>query len=171
MNQPEPYRKLIIVISILVPVVVAILFRVKIDGYDFSFLPPVYASINALTGILLVGAFVAIRRNNRRVHERLMKICIGLSAVFLIMYVIYHMTSESTPYGGEGFLRIVYFFILITHIILSIVVIPLVLFTFGRALSGNFERHKKLARYTFPLWLYVAISGVIVYLMISPYYT
>lgn len=171
MNQPEPYRKLIIVISILVPVVVAILFRVKIDGYEFSFLPPVYASINALTGILLVGAFAAIRRNNRRVHERLMKICIGLSAVFLIMYVIYHMTSESTPYGGEGFLRIVYFFILITHIILSIVVIPLVLFTFGRALSGNFERHKKLARYTFPLWLYVAISGVIVYLMISPYYT
>jgi putative membrane protein len=170
-NQPEPYRQLIIVISILVPVVVAVLFRVKIDGYDFSFLPPVYASINALTGILLVGAFAAIRRNKRRVHERLMKICIGLSAVFLIMYVIYHMTSESTPYGGEGFLRIVYFFILITHIILSIVVIPLVLFTFGRALSGNFERHKKLARYTFPLWLYVAISGVIVYLMISPYYT
>jgi putative membrane protein len=170
-DQQEPYRKFIIVISILVPIVVAALFRVKIDGYDFSFLPPVYASINALTAILLVGAFAAIRKKKRSVHERLMKICIGLSAVFLIMYVIYHMTSESTAYGGEGFLRNVYFLILITHIILSIVVVPLVLFTFGRALSGNFERHRKLARYTFPLWLYVAVSGVIVYLMISPYYT
>jgi putative membrane protein len=99
-----------------------------------------------------------------------MKICIGLSAAFLVMYVMYHMTSESTPFGGEGVIRYVYFFILITHIILSVVVIPFVLFTFGRALSGNYERHKALARYTFPIWLYVAITGVIVYLMISPYY-
>lgn len=103
-------------------------------------------------------------------HELLMKLCIGLSASFLVMYVLYHMTSESTPYGGEGVIRYVYFTILITHIVLSVGVIPMVLFTFVRALSGNFERHKALAKYTFPVWFYVAITGVIVYLMISPYY-
>ena len=100
-----------------------------------------------------------------------MKICIGCSAVFLVMYVAYHMTSDSTPYGGEGVIRMVYFFILITHIVLSIAVVPFVLFTFSRALSGNFERHKALAKFTFPIWLYVAVTGVIVYLMISPYYS
>jgi putative membrane protein len=86
------------------------------------------------------------------------------------MYVAYHMTSESTPFGGEGAIKYVYYFILVTHILLSVVVIPFVLFTFVRGLSGNFARHKALARYTYPLWLYVAITGVIVYLMISPYY-
>jgi putative membrane protein len=99
-----------------------------------------------------------------------MKTCIGLSAAFLVMYVLYHMTSDSTPYGGEGPMRIVYYIILISHILLSVAVVPIVLFTFSRALSGNFERHKALAKFTFPIWLYVAITGVIVYLMISPYY-
>lgn len=170
MSQQEPYKKLIIAVSVIIPVVVAILFRVKIDGYDFSFLPPIYASINALTAVLLVTAVLAIRNKKRQLHERLMKTCIGLSAIFLVMYVLYHMTSDSTPYGGEGPVRYVYYFILITHIILSVVVIPFVLFTLGRALGGNFEKHKALAKYTFPVWLYVAITGVIVYLMISPYY-
>lgn len=170
MEERQPYRKLIIAISIVIPVVVATLFRVKVPGYDFSFLPPIYASINGLTAILLIIAVVAIKNGKRQMHELLMKLCIGLSASFLIMYVLYHMTSESTSYGGEGMLRYVYFFILITHIVLSVIIIPLVLFTFVRALYGNFERHKALARYTFPVWLYVAVTGVIVYLMISPYY-
>lgn len=87
------------------------------------------------------------------------------------MYVLYHMTSESTPYGGEGWIRNVYYFILITHILLSAGVVPLVLFTFFRALSGDFERHRALAKFTFPVWLYVSVTGVIVYLMISPFYT
>lgn len=169
-KEREPYRWLIIVLSIVIPLTVAMLFRVKVDGYDFSFLPPIYASINGLTATLLVSAFLAIRSGRRRLHEMLMKTCIGLSASFLVMYVIYHMTSESTPYGGEGTLRYVYFFILISHILLSVVITPLVLFTFSRALGGNFERHRALARFTFPVWLYVAISGVVVYLMISPYY-
>jgi len=150
---------------------VAILFRVKIEGYDFSFLPPIYASINGLTAVLLVSAVIAIRNKKRQLHERIMKTCIGLSAVFLVMYVLYHMTSDSTPFGGEGAIRYVYYFILITHIFLSVIVIPFVLFTLGRALGGNFERHKALAKYTFPIWLYVAVTGVIVYLMISPYYS
>lgn len=169
--KPQPYRKLIIAVSIIIPVAVAVLFRVKIPGYNFTFLPPIYASINGLTAILLILAVVAIKNGKRLLHERIMKVCIGLSVCFLVMYILYHMTSDSTSYGGEGALRYVYFFILITHIVLSIVIIPMVLFSFVRALYGDYERHRALAKYTFPLWLYVAVTGVVVYLMISPYYT
>lgn len=169
-KEGEPYKKLIIAVSIIVPVAVAALFGIKIPGYDFSFLPPIYASINGLTAVLLVAAVVSIKNGNRKLHETLIKICIGLSLVFLVMYILYHMTSDSTPYGGEGRIRYVYFFILITHILLSIIIIPFVLFTFVRAWSGDFVRHKKLAKITFPLWLYVAVTGVVVYLMIAPYY-
>lgn len=169
-QKKEPYKKLIIAISIIIPLVVAILFGVKIPGYDFSFLPPIYATINGITAVLLVIAVIAIKNRNRKLHETLVKTCMVLSAAFLVMYVIYHMTSDSTPYGGQGPIRYVYFFILITHILLSICIIPLVLFTFVRAWTGNFERHRALAKFAFPLWLYVAVTGVIVYLMISPYY-
>lgn len=169
MEQRQPYKKLIIAVSVIVPVVVASLFRVKITGYDFSFLPPIYATFNGLTAVLLVIAVVAIKNGRRQVHEYLMKLCIGLSASFLVMYVLYHMTSETTHYAGDW--RYVYYFILITHIMLSVGVIPMVLFTFVRALSEDFVRHRALAKYTFPLWLYVSVTGVIVYLMISPYYT
>ena len=168
--QSEGFRKLIIAISIIIPLGVASLFRVKVEGYDFSFLPPIYATINGLTAILLIVAVLAIKNGKRKLHESLMKTCIVLSATFLILYVLYHMTSDSTSYGGIGIWRGVYFFILITHILLSIIIIPMVLFTFVRALSGNFERHKALARITFPIWFYVAVTGVAVYLMISPYY-
>lgn len=164
-------KNLIIAVSIVIPVVVAVLFRVKIDGYDFTFLPPIYASINGLTAVLLGVALWAIKNKKNLLHERLMKTNLVLSLLFLTLYVAYHMTSNSTPFGGEGMIRIVYFFILISHILLSICVIPLVLFTYLRAHLGEFDRHKKLARITFPIWLYVAITGVVVYLMISPYYT
>lgn len=175
-SKAQSYNKWIIVLSIAIPAVVAILFGVNLRdmGYDvapLTFLPPIYATINGVTAILLVAAVIAIKNGNRRLHETLVKICIGCSAAFLLMYVAYHMTAESTPYGGEGAIRYVYFFILITHILLSIVVIPFVLLTFVRGLTGDFVRHRKLAKYTFPLWLYVAVSGVVVYLMISPYYT
>jgi putative membrane protein len=169
-ERKEPYKWTIVLLSVVIPVVVAALFRVKIRGYDFSFLPGIYASINGITAVLLLVAYLAIRRGKRKLHERLMKTCIGLSASFLVMYVVYHMTSESTTFGGTGAIRYVYFFILISHILLSVIITPLVLFTFSRALSGNFERHRALAKFTFPVWLYVAVSGVLVYLMISPYY-
>lgn len=170
-TEKEPYRKVIIALSVIIPLAVAVLFKVHVTGYDFSFLPPIYASLNGLTAILLTVSYMSIRRGNRVRHEFLNKVCIGLSALFLIMYVLYHMTSEPTPYGGTGVWRGIYFFILITHILLSVVVIPMVLFTFSRALAGNFERHRQLAKFTFPVWLYVAVSGVLVYLMISPYYS
>ncbi|HEY5692861.1 MAG TPA: DUF420 domain-containing protein [Cyclobacteriaceae bacterium] len=168
--EKEPNRKLIVGLSIVIPITVALLFRVKVDGYDFSFLPPIYATINGLTAILLITALWAIKNNKRSLHEMLMKICLGFSAAFLVMYVAYHITSDSTTFGGTGIIKYIYFFILITHIILSVIVVPLVLFTLSRALTGNFEKHKALARFTFPIWLYVAVTGVVVYLMISPYY-
>jgi putative membrane protein len=170
MENREPYRKLIVFLSIAIPLAVAVLFRVQIPGYDFRFLPPIYATINGLTAILLIVSYFAIRKGNRVLHERINKICIGLSAAFLVMYVLYHMTTAPTPYGGQGSLRIVYYFILISHIVLSVAVVPMILLTFSRALAGNFERHRRLARFAFPVWLYVAVTGVLVFLMISPYY-
>lgn len=169
-NKDTKYNKLIIGLSVVIPLAVAILFGVKIEGYDFSFLPPIYATTNGITAVLLVIALWAIKNRKIKLHEVLMKACLVLSALFLVMYVIYHITSVSTLYGGTGALRVVYFIILISHILLSIAVIPLVLFTFVRALAERFDKHKKLARITFPIWLYVAVTGVVVYLMISPYY-
>jgi putative membrane protein len=163
-------RTVITTLSIIIPIVVAILFRVSIKGYDFTFLPPIYAGINAVTAVLLITSRVAIARKNRRLHATLMKTCVGLSALFLVMYILYHMTSEPTPYGGTGALRYLYFVVLISHILLSLAIVPLVLFTLARALRGDFERHRALAKFTFPVWLYVAVTGVVVYLMISPYY-
>lgn len=170
MENKEPYRRLIVFLSVAVPLAVAILFRVQVPGYDFSYLPPIYASINGLTALLLMTSYWAIRNGRRVIHERINRLCIALSAAFLVMYVLYHMTSAPTPYGGEGIWRPVYYFVLISHILLSVAVVPLILFTFSRALAGNFERHKRLAKFTFPVWLYVAVTGVLVYLMISPYY-
>jgi len=165
------YKKWIVTLSVAIPLLVAVLFGVKIPNAEpLTFLPPIYATINGATALLLIAAFFAIKSGNMKLHQRLMKTCIGLSIAFLAMYVAYHMTSDSTPFGGKGWVRNVYFFILISHILLSIVIIPLVLITFVRGLFGDYKRHAKIARYTFPLWLYVAISGVVVYLMISPYY-
>tara|TARA_R110002049_G_scaffold203126_1_gene373712 strand:+ start:7650 stop:8180 length:531 start_codon:yes stop_codon:yes gene_type:complete len=166
----KKYNKLIIVLSIAIPVVVAVLFGVKIDAELPFFLPPIYASINAVTALALVLAFIAIRNKNIKLHERLMKSAIVLSVIFLVMYVAYHMTSDSTKFAGEGLIKYVYYFILLTHILLSIIVIPFVLITYVRAITNNIEKHKKIAKITFPLWLYVAITGVVVYIMISPYY-
>ena len=161
-------KRLIILLSVVIPAVVAVLFRVKIDGVDLSFLPPVYASINGLTASLLVIALLAIRSGVRTFHERMIKVCLGLSLLFLACYVAYHMTSDPATYYGNY--KTLYYIILVSHIVLSVAIIPLVLFTFLFALQGNFSRHKKWARIAWPLWFYVAVSGVIVYLMISPYY-
>ncbi|WP_417942547.1 DUF420 domain-containing protein [Flavobacterium sp. RS13.1] len=171
----KKYNKFIIAVSIVIPVVVAILFGVKLKdfGYDvesLSFLPPIYATINGITAVVLILAVIAIKKGNQKIHERLMTTAIVLSVAFLVMYVAYHMTADSTKFGGEGVIKLIYFFILITHILLSIAIIPLVLITYVRALAKRFDRHRKIAKITFPLWLYVAVTGVVVYLMISPYY-
>ena len=168
---PLKYRNWIILLSVAIPVAVAVLFMVRLPNVaPLTFLPPIYAIINALTAVLLVSALVAIKKKNSALHERLMKSAIFLSCVFLVMYVAYHMTSDPTPYGGTGFMRPLYYFILVTHILLSIVIIPMVLITYVRAISKHFADHKRIARITFPIWLYIAVTGVVVYLMIAPYY-
>ncbi len=168
---PLKYRNWIILLSVAIPVAVAVLFMVRLPNVaPLTFLPPIYATINALTAVLLVSALVAIKKKNSVLHERLMKSAIFLSCVFLVMYVAYHMTSDPTPYGGTGFMRPLYYFILVTHILLSIGIIPMVLITYVRAISKHFADHKRIARITFPIWLYIAVTGVVVYLMIAPYY-
>ncbi len=165
------YNRMITIVSIAIPLVVAILFGYKIpNAKPLSFLPPIYATTNGITAVLLVIAVIAIKNGKMELHRNLMRGCILLSALFLVMYVAYHMTSESTKYGGEGVLRYVYFFILISHIFLSIAIIPMVLKTYSKAYLKDFKAHRKWAKFTFPIWLYVAITGVVVYLMISPYY-
>ena len=194
MERVKLYNTVTAVVSVLVPVVVALLLFLKwtADKLVFDlrspnfepiillqdlpiakplmFLPPIYATINGLTAALLVLAVYFIKKGKRRIHENLIKICIGLSLCFLVMYIAYHITSDPTSFGGEGVIKYIYYFILISHILLSITVIPFVLFSYIRAITGDFQRHRKIAKITFPIWLYVALTGVIVYIMISPYY-
>jgi putative membrane protein len=163
-------KKTIIILSVAIPLVVIALFRVKIDGVNLSFLPHIYAPINALTALILPIAIFQIKKGNRKTHERLMKTALILSISFLVMYVLYHATTEETKFGGTGFIKVVYIAILVSHIILSIFIVPLVLNTYFRAITNQFPAHKKLGKITFILWEYVAITGVVVYLMIRPYY-
>ena len=180
----KKYKPLVVILSIVIPVVIAILFSVKVDGFDLHFLPPIYASINGITAILLVAAVIMIKKGNRAIHQKLMTSAVVCSILFLLMYVAYHMTSDSTVYGdfnGDGIRdeietakigasKNIYFIILISHILLSLIVLPLVMFTYLKGWANKLEAHKKWAKITFPIWLYVAITGVVVYLMISPFY-
>ncbi len=166
----KKYKLWVNTISIAIPVVVALLFGIKLPNIEpLTFLPPIYASINAITSILLISALIAIKNKKMKLHKSLMQTAIFCSVIFLLMYVAYHITSVPTRYEGE--MIITYRVILISHIILSIVVIPLVLHSYLRAYLGDYQAHKKIVRYAYPVWLYVAITGVIVYIMISPYYS
>jgi len=166
--QIKKTRNLITLVSIVIPLAVAILFKVKIPNVDLSFLPPFYAIINGITAITLVAALIMIKKKNMNMHRKLIRFSLLLSLIFLVCYVAYHMTSDPTTYGGS--MAGIYYFILISHIGLSLVVVPLVLFTYLFAWQGNYEKHKKWTKISWPIWFYVAITGVIVYLMISPYY-
>jgi putative membrane protein len=154
-------------------VLVGLMRQVKIplpEGWDFSFLPPFHATVNAITAVVLIAAFYFIKQKNVVMHRRMIYVAMTLSALFLLSYVTYHFTTESVKYGGEGMIRYVYFFLLITHIVLAGLILPFILFTFIRAYTNQIEKHRKMARWVFPLWLYVAITGPICYLMLMPYY-
>lgn len=174
-EKEKKYNKWIVALSVVIPIAVAALFGINLRSLGFdveplTFLPPIYAATNGLTAVILILALLAIKNKNIKLHEGLMKFAIGLSVLFLVLYVAYHMTSDTTKFGGEGAIKYIYYFILFTHIVLSVIIIPFVLITYVRAITNNIERHKKIAKITFPMWLYVAVTGVIVYLMISPYY-
>lgn len=135
-----------------------------------QFLPKLNAMINATCTVLLLVSYYFIRKKQVRIHKILNITTLILSSCFMISYLIFHSAGLETKYGGVGTIRYVYFFILITHIILAAIVLPLVLLSFYRGMMMQVERHRKLVRWSFPIWLYVTISGVLVYIMVSPYY-
>lgn len=169
--------------AIAIPVVVALLFQVKLEGFNLRYLPKVYATINGVTAVYLVMALVAIKRKKMEMHRKYIRMCLLFSLLFLVCYVAYHITSSETIFGDinhDGVLDVmeksavssvrgIYLFLLATHILLSIVIVPIVLFTYLFAWTGKFEKHKKWTRFAWPMWFYVAVSGVIVYVMIAPY--
>lgn len=169
------YKRLFILISILIPAVVAVLLYLPkadpgaIDSWIYS-LPFYNAIINTLTSILLILGVYFVKNGKVKFHKASMISAFMLGALFLVFYVIYHSNATSTKFGGEGFIRLIYFFFLISHILLAFIVVPLVLSAIYFAVTEKIEQHKKIVKYTFPVWLYVSVTGVVVYLMISPYY-
>ncbi|AFK02869.1 protein of unknown function DUF420 [Emticicia oligotrophica DSM 17448] len=172
-KQDKASMTFINVVSVAVPLVVAILLgiRQKLDiGAWTKVLPHVIGAINTLTSVLLIYGLFLIKQKQIERHKKIMTIAFGLGGLFLVCYVLYHLTNPSTSFGGEGFVKYIYYFVLISHILLSLVVLPLVLRTYFFAWINEYEMHRKLTKYAFPIWLYVSITGVIAYLMIRPYY-
>ncbi|TWI55813.1 DUF420 domain-containing protein [Halalkalibacter nanhaiisediminis] len=168
------YKPAIIIITIIVNGIVILLSGLpgveNFNAFDITILPMMNAIFNSFTFLFLVGALAAILKKNVTVHRRFIYAAFTSTTLFLVTYVAYHFLSESTPYGGSGFMAGLYYFILITHIVLAAIIVPLALTSVARAWNMENERHRKIARWTMPIWLYVSITGVIVYLMISPYY-
>lgn len=162
------------ILSVAIPVVVALLLgiRTKVElGEWTKVLPHSIGAINTLTSICLVAGLIAQKVGKIGIHRAMMTTAFTLGAIFLVCYVTYHLSNESTRYGGEGVWRTVYYSILISHILLSLVVLPLVLRAFLFAITHQIARHRRIAKWAFPIWLYVSVTGVLAYLMISPYYT
>jgi putative membrane protein len=167
-------RLLILTVSFVIFTAIVILGKVKLDvdlGFDKHIFAKFNAIINSTVSVLLIAGLTTIKMKKRKVHERIMLTAMTLSILFLISYICHHLFTGDTKFGGEGSIRYIYFSILITHIILAAVILPFILFTAYRALIGEYQKHKKLSRITWPIWLYVSITGVVVYLLISPYYT
>ena len=167
-------KRLIWIFSIIVFIAITALSRVKLDvnlGFDLHLFAKMNAILNSMVAVLLIAALVAVRSRKYELHKRLMIGAMILSILFLISYICHHLFTGETKFGGEGNIRSVYYIILFTHIPLAGLILPFILFTAYRGLTADWSRHKKLARVTWPIWLYVAITGVLVYLMISPYYT
>lgn len=172
-QKDKKFLILIAVLSVLIPVVVAMLFFMPKEGgakADVSFLPAFHAILNSLTAVALVIGYVNIKRGRILNHRAAMLTAFGLSAVFLVSYVTYHFLGERTIYGGDGFLKLFYYFILLTHIVLAVVIVPLVLLSVYFGITDQRLKHRRISRWTFPIWLYVAVTGVLVYVLISPYY-
>ena len=167
---------IIITLSVLIPIAVALLmwfpdvFAIESNTIDFSSLPFFHAVLNGSTAILIFTGYVLIKNKKAQLHKAAMLSAFVLSSVFLISYVVSKLTNAPVPFGGEGFIRPLYFFILISHIVLSVPVLPLALLSIYRGMTGEIAKHKKLVKWTFPIWMYVAITGVLVYVLMSPYY-
>lgn len=178
-------NKIAVLVSVLVLALVVVMqkFTIQTD-IDFSFLPPFHSTLNALAAVALIAALYFIKNGNMKAHRNSIYAAMVLSGLFLLSYVVYHMTNESIRFGDTnldgitddseklavGSIRYLYYFLLLTHVLLSAIILPFIFVTFNRAFTNQFERHKKIARYIYPLWLYVAITGPICYLMLRPFY-
>ena len=161
------------VLTTVVLTLVAVMQKVRLplpEGWDTSMLPPFHAAVNAAGALVLILALVFIKQGKVAAHRAAMLTAMGLSVLFLLSYVAYHMTNDPTRYAGEGAMRGVYFFLLITHIVSAAVSFPFILFTLVAGLTNRFDAHRRMARWVFPLWLYVAVTGPVCYLMLRPYY-
>jgi putative membrane protein len=164
---------LIIAFSVIVFSAVVLLSRIKLNadlGFDVHLFALANAIINTCVAILLVAALAAVKNKKYAIHKKLMMTAMVLSILFLVSYICHHLFAGDTRFGGEGAAKIIYRIILFTHIPLAAIILPFILFTAYRGLTGDYPRHKKLARITWPIWFYVAVTGVLVYWMISPYY-
>lgn len=167
------YQRIINILALTIPIAVAAILgiREKVElGSWTKVLPHVIGVINSLTAVFLVLGFVFIKQKKRNAHRTMMMAAFLLGAVFLVCYILYHISNESTPYGGVGSIRYIYYFLLISHILLSIVVVWFVLRSVYFGYTNQLSEHRKAAKWALPIWLYVSVSGVVVYLMISPYY-
>jgi putative membrane protein len=175
-SEDQLYQKLTLgvkIVSIVLPVAVALLFGLKLEvnwPFDVYYLPMINAILNGASGVLLIGALIAVKQKNIKLHTRLIYTAMAFSLIFLVIYILYHITTGHTSFGGTGTIRTIYFGLLITHIILAAIQAPFVLFAFLYGYTGQIEKHKKIVKFSFPIWLYVSVTGVICYLMISPYY-
>lgn len=166
--------KLVTILSLAIPLAVALLIgiRQKVDlGTWTKVLPHVIGLLNTTTSITLIAGFIFIKNKDIQKHRQMMMLSFAQGSLFLVLYILYHISNPNTPYGGEGILKGIYYFFLVSHILLSVGVVWFVLRAVYFALSNQIEAHKKIVKWTFPLWLYVSVTGVIVYLMIAPYYT
>lgn len=166
-------RGVIIVVSIIVFAAITVLSRVKLDvqlGFDEHLFAKINAGINSTVSVLLLVGLMAVKSKNYLLHKRIMITALTLSCLFLVSYICHHLFTGETKFGGEGTIRYIYYFILGTHIVLAGIILPFILFTAYRAMIGDWPKHRKLARITWPIWFYVAVTGVVVYFMISPYY-
>jgi putative membrane protein len=169
------FKVLAAVLGAVIPVAVAVLYYFpnvfRIEGAQVKALPAVNAVLNSLTAVLLMAGYYFIRRKEVTKHRAMMGLAFLMGSLFLVSYVAYHSQVPSTTFGGQGLIRGVYYFILLTHILLAAVTVALVLFTLYFALTEQFQKHRRIARWTYPIWLYVSVTGVVVYFMIRPYYT
>lgn len=177
-TETDKYKKLrllVNVISVALPLIVGAMFQFKFTNFvwpfDVHILPLINALLNGSTALLLIGALIAVKNRNIDLHKRLIYVGMGLSLLFLVVYIMYHTTAGHTKFGGEGTIRYIYFFLLLTHIVLAAIQAPFVLYAFLYGYTGQIEKHQKIVKFSYPIWLYVSITGVICYLMISPYYT
>lgn len=172
--QTRNYRPMIIIVTVALISAITILLRLPgikdFDAFDVTILPMINAILNVFSFFFLLAALIAILKGRKKLHQQFIYAAVISTVLFLINYVVFHTIASATPFGGAGFIKVFYYFILISHVTLAMAIIPLALTSITHTWNRQFERHKMISRWTMPIWLYVSFTGVLVYLLIRPYY-